>query len=271
MIGTPSLKDRQGAFAAALLDPECPVPTGLVGPDGKPSLRRFNVYRNNVVAGLTATLKDAFPAVARIVGDEFFLAMARIYVAGNPPRSPIMLDYGLGFPDFLGGFQPVEGLPYLRDVARIERAWVEAYHSAEMQSLDPAIFAGIGAGDLPNVILRLHPSLRLVRSQFPSLTIWQMNVEGGVPVTVDLEAGGEDVFIIRPGAQVNVRSLPPGGLEFIQALGEGYPIIEAMKAAMAADYRFDLSANLAGLMETEAFIGCEIVTFPLPIETSRHA
>ena len=75
MPTTPSTAKRQHDFAAALLDPAQPLPEGLVGPDGRPSLKRFNVYRNNVVAGLTATLKDAFPAVARIVGEEFFLAM----------------------------------------------------------------------------------------------------------------------------------------------------------------------------------------------------
>ena len=85
MPTTPSTAKRQHDFAAALLDPAQPLPEGLVGPDGRPSLKRFNVYRNNVVAGLTATLKDAFPAVARIVGEEFFLAMGRIYVALDPP------------------------------------------------------------------------------------------------------------------------------------------------------------------------------------------
>ncbi len=121
-----ALGQRQSAYAAAILDPARPVPQGLIGPDGEPSAKRFAVYRNNVVVGLAAVLKAAFPAVCRIVGDEFFAAMARIYVSREPPGSPIMLDYGAGFADFVGGFEPAAGLPYLRDVARLERAWVEA-------------------------------------------------------------------------------------------------------------------------------------------------
>jgi len=57
------LRDRQRNFAAALLDPNMPVPLGLVGPDRETSEKRFNVYRNNVVAGLVEALKAAFPAV----------------------------------------------------------------------------------------------------------------------------------------------------------------------------------------------------------------
>ena len=81
------LAERQRGFAAALLDPGLSMPDGLIGPDGEPGVRRFAVYRNNVVVGLTGTLKDAFPAVHRIVGADFFRAMARAYVMVEPPRS----------------------------------------------------------------------------------------------------------------------------------------------------------------------------------------
>src|SRR5579872_1467679 len=100
----PPLAERQRGFAAALLDAALPAPAGLVGPDGEPSAKRFAVYRNNVVVGLIEALKDAYPAVRRIVGEDFFRAMARAYAVREPPASPILLVYGAGFPDFIGGF-----------------------------------------------------------------------------------------------------------------------------------------------------------------------
>jgi len=109
-----SLAEQQAAFAIALLDAQQPLPTGLQGPDGQPSARRFAVYRNNVVVGLVETLKAAYPAILRLVGEEFFVAMARMYVRAEPPASPIMLDYGAGFPRFIGQFEPATALPYLR-------------------------------------------------------------------------------------------------------------------------------------------------------------
>src|SRR5260370_12982563 len=180
------LAERQRGFAAAILDPALPMPDGLVGPDHEPGPKRFAVYRNNVVAGLTETLKDAFPAVHRIVGTDFFRAMARAYVMVEPPRSPIMLDYGAGFPDFIRQFDPAAGLPYLADVARIERAWTEAYHTPEASPIDLAVLAAIPPERLPEIRLRLHPSIRLVWSQYPALTIWQMNVWDAVPPPLNM-------------------------------------------------------------------------------------
>src|SRR5439155_8010965 len=142
-------------------------------------------------------LKDAFPAVGRIVGEDFFRAMARTYVLQALPASPILLDYGGSFPDFIAGFEPAATLPYLADVARTERAWNEAYHAAEAAPLDPSAFAAIPPDQVAHIRLAFHPSLRIVRSPFPALTIWRMNVDDGVPQPVDF-AVAEDILIVRP-------------------------------------------------------------------------
>jgi hypothetical protein len=250
----PPLADRQRGFSAALLDRAAPIPQGLVGPDGAPSERRFGIYRNNIVASLTEALKEGFPAVCRIVGEEFFTAMARIYVLRSPPASPILLDYGASFPDFIADFEPAATLPYLPDIAHIERAWTEAYHAAEATPLDPSTFSEIPAEKLADVCLSPHPSLRVVRSQFPALTIWRMNVDDGVPSPVDFSAA-EDILVVRPKAEVEVRSMPLGGAEFVSALATGLSISEATRIAAEAHGLFDPKANLMGLIGTKIFVG----------------
>lgn len=252
------LARTQKAFADALLDLASGIPPGLVGPDGRPSLKRFNVYRNNVVVGLTNTLRDAFPAVARIVGEAFFTAMARIYATTHLPSSPVMLAYGESFPGFVRGFEPAAvPLPYLADVARLERAWLEAYHAPEAQALSIGALAALEVEDLMNLRVTLHPSLRIVRSEFPVLTLWQAQVAGGDPAWIDLSTGGQDVLVTRPDADVDLRSLPPGGSAFIEALRKGLPAHEAMACGLAADDRFDLTAHLIGLVEAGALVGLE--------------
>lgn len=251
----PQLVERQAEFARALLDPRLPLPPGLVGPDGEPSESRFAVYRNNVVSGLIDTLQASFPAVQRIVGPEFFRAMARVFVAGEPPDSPILLDYGVNFPDFISAFQPAATQPYLRDVARVERAWVEAYHAADAAPLAAAAFAHFEPQALCVLRLRLSPSVRLLRCRFPALTLWRMNVDDGVPAPVDFDAGGENVLVTRSLAEVELRSLSDGSAEFVQALIDGLPLIEAATLALAADSGFDPAANIAALLEAGIVVG----------------
>lgn len=255
------LAERQRGFAAALLDSEAELPPGLVGPDGVPSSRRFAVYRNNVVAGLADGLKSTFPAVCRIVGDEFFIAMARAFVVAEPPRSAMLLEYGGGFPDFIARFPPAASLPYLADVARIESAWREAFHAAEAAPLPPAALAALPQDRLTELRLHLHPSLRLVSSRYPALTIWRMNTGDGVPAPVDLGAG-EDCLIVRPAASVEVHDVPPGGAAFIGRLTEGAPLGEAVSAGLQAAEGFDLSACLAALIGAGAFCGYELEEAP---------
>jgi hypothetical protein len=249
--------ELQDAFADALLDPRRPIPGEAVDPDGAAYARRFGVYRNNVAMGISGALAESFPAVRRLVGEGFFRAMAIAYARAEPPRSPVMAAYGAGFPDFVARFAPARSLPYLADVARIEQAWVEAYHAADAVPLDPAAFMGVAPESLPHLRLRLHPSLRMVRSPHAALSIWRWNTEGGASEPLEDLDGPEDALVLRPDAEVEVRAVVPGGALFLQALAAGHTVVEAVGRALEAAADFDLAGHLAGLMEMGAITGFE--------------
>ena len=79
----------EAIFAEALLGAEPTLPPGIVAHTGAVPARRFAVYRNNVMASLGAALAQRYPVIERLVGGEFFAAMARQFVTQHPPRSPI--------------------------------------------------------------------------------------------------------------------------------------------------------------------------------------
>jgi hypothetical protein len=85
----PSLANIQDAFATALLDRTAALPSSLGGAARRRSDRRFAVYRNNVAVGLVSALATRFPVVKRLVGDDFFRAMAHAYASVELPRSPL--------------------------------------------------------------------------------------------------------------------------------------------------------------------------------------
>jgi hypothetical protein len=207
-------------------------------------MRRFAVHRNNIVAGLLKTLGGRFPATKRIVGEEFFAAMARAFVVERPPRTPLLAAYGDEFPAFIAVFAPARELPYLADVARLEAARTRAYHAADAVPLDAGAFAALDAGAVGGLRIALHPAAEIVRSPHPIVTIWAMN-SGERPLAAIEDWRGEDALVVR---EVEVRLLPPGGAAFLLALAAGRPLAEAAEAALADDPRFDLTNNLAGLI-----------------------
>lgn len=86
----------QSALAAALLDPDAPCPVGLTAWNGSDPARRFAVYRNNVVVSLIDALAATFPVTLELVGEEFFRAMAGVFVRAVPPTSALLAEYGGG-------------------------------------------------------------------------------------------------------------------------------------------------------------------------------
>ena len=251
---TPDAIKWEGSFAKAVLDADARVPAALVGRDGRRPMRRFTVYRNNVYAGLVNALAGRFPATLKLVGEEFFRAMARDYVEKTPPRSAVLIHYGGDFPDFIGAFPPASAVPYLADVARLEWAWHEAYHAADAEPLSQEALAALGtrAEDIGFIF---HPSARLVRSTYPVITIWELTARHGENEPGRLPASGEEAFVVRPALQVTVRRLPAGGVIFAEALMAGEKLPDAAAVALTAEPEFDFAANLAGLMRSGALVG----------------
>jgi hypothetical protein len=245
--------DTQTRFAAALIDTGGQVPQGLAAWNGPRPERRFGVYRNNVMAGLIGALASRFPVTEKLVGEEFFAAMACAYIRKSPPRSPLLLAYGDDFGDFAAEFEPAEPLDYLPDVVRLEVARGRAYHAADAAPLDPAVLAELPPERLADLQFVAHPSLSIVRSSHPIATIWAMN-SGEMPLAPIEDWHGEDALAIRPEMNVEVHRLPPGGATFLTALALAEPLAAAVGAAMQESGEFDLSANLAGALSAGAFI-----------------
>ncbi len=245
----------QTEFSNAVRNPDIATPAGLVGPDGLPSDKRFAVYRNNVMASLIDALGANYPAIKRLVGDDFFAFLAREFIIANPPEQPILFMYGDRFPEFLEQFPPVENFPYLADVARVEFAWLQSYHAADIAVLDAAKLGRIPPEEVGQAKFKSHPAAWIFRSIWPAATLMDRNREGLDCSDIDLGIG-EDVLITRPVLDVQTRILPNGGYEFLHALAEGETLEAAAGSAMESVDEFDFPGQITGMLECGVF--CEI-------------
>lgn len=240
----------QTDFAIALLGADRRPPAGLCAADID---ERFAIYRNNVVSGLSRALAAGFPATEAIVGSEFFAAMAAIYVRVSPPASPVLLHYGASLPDFLARFEPAAELPYLADVARLELAYMRAFHAADAAPLPTDRLGGIAAKHLGAVRVTLHPSLQILRSTHPVATIWAMNT-GRAPLGEIEDWTAQDALVLRPHYDTAVIPLAPGEAEFLLRLQAGADMAAATAAALQDAANFDLATALAALFARGAVI-----------------
>ncbi len=249
----PSLIDAQADFADALLSTAKPVPGCVKGALRGQAERRFAVYRNTVVASLIEALAARFPVVKRLVGDEFFRAMAHDYVAQDPPRSPLLFQYGEGFAAFIESFAPAAPLPYLADVARLEYLRGRAYHAADAKPLEAGAFAALDGGRLAEFRVRLHPSVFILSSAYPVISIWAANQ--AATVTPFSPRGKEAALIARPFIEVETRRLAPGTDVFLACLKSGSTLGEAVEAGAAASAAFSPAEALATLIGANIAIG----------------
>ncbi len=240
---------NQTDFTAALLNADLAIPSGMVDYQGRPAGKRFDVYRNNVVVSLIDAMETAFPAIHKLVGDEFFKAMAGIYVRAHPPTTPMMMFYGEAFPEFLESFEHVQQLPYLADVARLELQRRSSYHAADSTAISPEDLGAISPDDLMNVKLKLSPALRMLQSPYPVLSIWNMNMVEGAPQP---EPVAQTVLLFRPELDVDMVEINDATHCFISKL-KNNTLGASYEEALSLDETFDLGQAL-GLLLTHQLI-----------------
>jgi hypothetical protein len=241
-----------GAFAAALENPSAPPPAGVLGRLGAPDARRFSVYRNNVAVSLIAALEARYPVARAILGDERFRDLARAFMRARKPSSPVMIAYGGDFPDFLAEAAPDGVEAEIVDVARLENAWVEAYHAEEAAAATLADLAALEPATIACARVALHPATRLLRFATPAATLWELRQRAADPARDPLlpaGEGGEDALITRPAADVLVRVLPPEAYDFALSLAAG-ATLAAAAGALGDPHAF--GTHLVGFVEAGA-------------------
>ena len=237
------LAQFQEAFARALL---------AAGIGEHPA---FLIYRNTVLKGCIDALQANFPAVARLVGEEWFRAAAVVYARLNPPRVPMLLEYGAGLADFLANFEPAADLPYLPAVARLDRFWSESHAARDEAPLRAATLAALDPMQLGATALRPHAAARWAWFDVPAFTIWSRNrkesgIDGDEP---EIVWHGEGALVVRPGDTVEWLELDEGSCAFMDACAAGEPLAKAADAAIAVESAVDLAALMARLLDAGAF------------------
>jgi hypothetical protein len=244
-----SLASFEDAFAHALFAEPGEADPTVADLVAQPA---FAVYRNTVMKSCIDALQANFPAVTLLVGEEWFRAAAAAYVARERPSTPSLQAYGATFAAFLADFAPAAELPYLADVARLDRFWIESHRAVDAPVLDATSLVGADPGVLAGAVLVPHPAARWAWfPDSPAYSIWRDNrareTAGG-----DLLWRGEGALLTRPGDVVEWTGIDHAACRFLDACAAGRSVALAIDAALDVDADANPARMIATLLHAGA-------------------
>lgn len=227
--------------------------------NGLTAKNRLQIYRNNIFTTLTETLKNIYPVIESLVGEDFFAGVASHYMTLYPPISGDLNEFGHLFPEFLSQFKPAQSLPYLCDVANLEWAYHEVFSEERGSLFDFEKLEAVPEKKYNIIKFKLHPASRLLSSSFPILDIWRLcQVRNGNEETVDIAKGGQEIFIIRRQLEVTFEIVSKGEFALLSALKNGALFADACSDALRAESGIDINHCLQ-----KHLLQCSIVSFSL--------
>jgi hypothetical protein len=214
----PSLQSLQKLIMNALVNAD-PLRDHLIT-----APNRIEVYQQSIEGIHIKALRSTYPVCHKLVGDEFFNTMARVYIKQNPSHTHNLYEYGENFAEFAANFPPAQCLAYLSDLAHLEWAWSKAFHGQDYQPWNSAELLNIAEDNYSQIMFHLPQHSTLLNSPYPIHRIWQVNQENfSEDMLVNLNQGESRLFILRQDRKVNIHSLNDAEWNLLSAITKKVP------------------------------------------------
>ena len=164
------------------------ISTSLCKADNSDRFTRLKIYFDAYRLRLIEALKDNYPALHTILGDEQFASLCTDYLKHHPSRHFSIRYFGHALPDFLAGFPPYSGQVALKELALFEWTLRDVFDAADDHSLTMEELQQIPLPNWPEISFRFHPSLRRIQLSTNAVQIWkaiQEQQENIVPESVN--------------------------------------------------------------------------------------
>ena len=240
----------------ALLMGEAPGdPGGLLD---EASHRGLAVYRHAYRARLLEALRDNYPVLAQVMGDEDFDALAAAYLKAHPSRFASIRWYGDGLADFMASEAEVAH-PAFIDVARMDWALRGVFDAADDEALPIESLQQLAPEAWPTLRLQPRASARCLLLDWAVEPAWaalarhaQQRDAGEVEEEPELPAPeplAHRLLAWRPQLETRWRSLEPGEGALVAAVFEGVDWTRLGEIAVAQWGEAEAPARLVACLQ----------------------
>lgn len=199
----------------------------FLNPQGKtPGAERMSVYAEGYPIRIHEALKEAYEAVQHVLGSRKFREISDVYAARHPSREYNLSMAGRFYPEYLEKSGLLAQWPFLQDLARLEWAVTEAFHSFDVPAQDLSSLAGLAMEEWEGVTFQFQPSLRLVSSAWPVVDLWRERKDAQPGVRSELHGRPQCASICRQDLRVRVEAVHPLEFACLKLLAEGQTLGE---------------------------------------------
>jgi hypothetical protein len=215
---------------------------------------RWHVYAHGYLVRLTEALELEFAALARILGRDAFAALVGRYATVFPPRSFDLARAGDRLARFLEFDALCVDLPFLPDLARLERAAADGFTAADASPLGWDELRALPPGEAAALRFRLAPGVSMIESEWPIADLWMCRFaaeDDAAPIPI--EGRPQRALVWRTAGRVRVAPLTESEAAILSAAGAGDSSLEDV-------------VELAGLGEDASALDAMLAAFRALVE-----
>jgi len=247
------LNDDLSSFARAIVQGDTPSQEIDTVYQNYSAATAIEVYRNNYRGNLHDALAGAYPIIEQLVGKDFFRLMTRKFIGLYPSHSGNLYHYGAEMASFAATFSPVQGLPYLSDVAALEWACHAAYFAEDAATLDIGKLSELLPEHYAGLVFLTHPACHVLDSNYPLVEIWDAHQpDKQCDFHIDLDSGASHALVSRVDDVVLVTELSDAEADWLSRIQAGTTLGEATSGTLARYPDFDLQGTLLNMVSKGA-------------------
>jgi len=150
----------------------------ILGDDRLSNTERLDIYANMYFFRIRDALKEDFPAVLKIIGEDRFHNLITDYLLKYPPTHWSLRYAGQHLPLFLRHHSTLKRWPYLADLARMEWDLMEAFDAPDASVLTAETLSSLKPDQWSELSLSIVPSSTLVSFQWKIDDIFENALKG---------------------------------------------------------------------------------------------